>query len=290
MSEEEAQELASLLAALVTAPRSREAMGRFRRDHLAEAPPVSIDRLLAVRDLVAQLARALLSGDEAAWEGASLAAESLQREEESAEASSVLGGSSHSAGAASQAHDATTDKSPQDPMVDEPTWADAPTSVAPPVPSTTLRSPSEPWRPPTDSTLSGSDKRVVVGITRARTDGPWSATKLSPTTAAVDVAATPSSPPVSPPDVEAEALASHTVTAAGRRMTTADYAALCAACGAFPRRAREIQLRFGIGDDAARRALDDAWDDSFRSDDRLEELWRTLVQRFRGWLLQYGNL
>src|SRR5688572_9643591 len=96
MSEEEAQELASLLAALITAPRSRDAMGRFRRDHLGQAPPVSIDRLLAVRDLVVQLARALMSGDEAAWEGASLAAESLHRSDEPAPSSTSHGESARS--------------------------------------------------------------------------------------------------------------------------------------------------------------------------------------------------
>jgi hypothetical protein len=86
------------------------------------------------------------------------------------------------------------------------------------------------------------------------------------------------------------ALARHSLEVDGRRMSLPEYAALSAACGAFPDRVRETHAKFGVSDDAARRRLDEAWQKCFSEDGELEELWRTLRSQFRAWLVQYGQL
>jgi hypothetical protein len=75
-----------------------------------------------------------------------------------------------------------------------------------------------------------------------------------------------------------------------RRITLTEYAALSAACGAFPRRLREMHARFGIADEAARRRLDEAWTARFGEDALLEQLWQTLRAQLRAWLVQYGEI
>ena len=88
----------------------------------------------------------------------------------------------------------------------------------------------------------------------------------------------------------AASLARHVLEVDGRRMTLPEYAALCATCGAFPDRVRETHAKFGVSNDAARRRLDEAWQQCFAEDGNLEELWRALRAQFRSWLVQYGQL
>jgi hypothetical protein len=86
----------------------------------------------------------------------------------------------------------------------------------------------------------------------------------------------------------ADELVRATVEVGSRSMPVAEYAVLCAACGAFPARRKEWHARFGVADGDARRQLDDAWEERFTREPALRELWDLLLRRFRAWLVQYG--
>jgi len=73
-------------------------------------------------------------------------------------------------------------------------------------------------------------------------------------------------------------------------LTLAQYAALCAACGALPDRVHETHAKFGLPDAAAREELDSAWQQHFDTDPNAHHLWQVLLKQFRAWLVQYGGV
>jgi hypothetical protein len=88
----------------------------------------------------------------------------------------------------------------------------------------------------------------------------------------------------------AETMAKREVPFAGRSMSAPVYAVLCASCGAFPKRVREIHAKFGIPNQQTRQALDDEWQRCFDEEPRLRELWDALFTQFRTWLIKYGHV
>jgi hypothetical protein len=86
---------------------------------------------------------------------------------------------------------------------------------------------------------------------------------------------------VVPGAVGAPALPFHPSAAADPAMPVEQYASLCAALSVFPARTQAILARFGLGDDEARRGLDDAWRGAFARDPGALARWQELVTRFR---------
>ena len=67
-------------------------------------------------------------------------------------------------------------------------------------------------------------------------------------------------------------------------MTLVSYAALCASSDTMPTRLAETHAKFGVVSQAARDALDLAWQAKLNDDERLHQLWHALTQQFGDWL------
>jgi hypothetical protein len=66
----------------------------------------------------------------------------------------------------------------------------------------------------------------------------------------------------------------------------ARYAALCAACAAYPQRIAETLREYGIASDHERTRIDAAWQDRFDDDPALQQQWERLFHQFRAQLAQ----
>ena len=89
--------------------------------------------------------------------------------------------------------------------------------------------------------------------------------------------------------VPIRAAAPAATAAAWPRLTLDTYASLCAELSVFPERVSEILKKYGITDDAERRAVDREWAERLSSHPETQNLWQRKVGEFRAWLLRGGR-
>jgi len=70
------------------------------------------------------------------------------------------------------------------------------------------------------------------------------------------------------------------------QLTLQSYASLHAELSVSPANAGEILRRYGVADEATRRALDDAWRARLAASPRTQAEWQRLYNEYREWLLQ----
>lgn len=88
-------------------------------------------------------------------------------------------------------------------------------------------------------------------------------------------------PPRRPPPPPRRSVPPATPSEESLEMSVARYASFCAVCAAYPNRVQNTQQQYGMADDAARRRLDDIWQDRFDADPALQEHWEQLFGQFR---------
>jgi hypothetical protein len=67
-------------------------------------------------------------------------------------------------------------------------------------------------------------------------------------------------------------------------LTVEQYASLCAECVVYPDRAEEIQRRYHVPSEGARRVIDKHWKERFTADADLQRRFETSFASYRAWL------